>query len=139
MVEASVVHGGVEGGALDIWKGIVTTKFADFNGRARRKEYWTFILVNLGIFVVLGILAGVLGSISNALGIIFGIFIAVFGIAMFTPTLAAQVRRLHDSGKATWMIVFGFIPLLSIVLFVFMLLDSDKGTNEFGPSPKYGA
>ena len=139
MVEASVVHGGVEGGALDIWKGIVTAKFADFNGRARRKEYWTFILVNLGIFVVLGILAGVLGSISNALGIIFGILIAVFGIAMFIPTLAAQVRRLHDSGKATWMIVFGFIPLLNIVLFVFMLLDSDKGTNEFGPSPKYGA
>ena len=46
---------------------------------------------------------------------------------------------MHDTGKPTWMIVFAFLPLLNIVLIVFMFLDSDQGTNEFGPSPKYGA
>jgi len=139
MGEAMTSHGGIDGSLIDIFKGVVTKKYADFDGRARRREYWMFYLGAVLVYLGLFILAVILGQINSTLGAIMFIPMVLFALAILIPTLAVGVRRLHDTGKPTWMIVFTFLPLLNLVFLVFMILDSDKGTNEFGPSPKYGA
>lgn len=93
--------------------------YADFKGRARRREYWLMFLWNL-IFNII--------PFVNIL----------WWLGTFIPNLALGVRRLHDIGKSGWCWLLGFIPLVGpIILFVWELTDSDASTNEYGPSPKY--
>lgn len=104
-------------------------KFAEFNGRARRREYWMFGLFNLLAGIVLGILDGVLGT-SGMLGFI-------YNLAVLVPSFAVTARRLHDTDRSGWMMLIALIPLVgAIVLLVFMCLDSKPGENRFGPNPK---
>lgn len=105
-------------------------KYAQFSGRARRKEYWTFALINSAI-------AGILNMLSLNVSSVFGILGGVFALAIFIPSLAVAVRRLHDIGKTgTWYLIV-LVPIVGwIMLFVFMLRDSNFGDNQFGPNPK---
>lgn len=107
----------------------VLKKYAEFNGRARRKEYWMFFLFNLIISFVLGFIDGVLGS-PGAIGML-------YGLAILIPGLAVTVRRLHDTGRSGWWCLIVFLPIIgSLVLLVFMVLDSQTGANEYGDNPK---
>ncbi len=107
----------------------VLKKYAEFSGRARRTEYWMFVLFNLIISAVIGVIdRSVLGS--NALGII-------YSLAVLIPSLAVSVRRLHDTGRSGWWLLIGLVPILGwIVLLVFAVQDSQPGANQYGPNPK---
>jgi uncharacterized membrane protein YhaH (DUF805 family) len=112
------------------WYIEVVKKYAVFNGRARRKEYWMFVLFYMIIAIVLGILDAVLRL---------GFLGAIFGLAMLLPGLGVSIRRLHDTGRTGWWILIGLVPLIGfIVLLVFYCQDSQAGDNEYGPNPKQG-
>ena len=106
----------------------VLKKYAVFTGRARRKEYWMFALVNTLIIVVLAASEAYLGIFGPS---------ALYGLAVFVPSLAVNVRRLHDTDRSGWWVLIGLVPLVgAIVLIVFMVLDGTPGDNRFGPNPK---
>ncbi len=104
-------------------------KYVCFSGRARRKEYWMFVLFNMVISFVLGFFDGVIGVES--------LFSGLYGLVVFLPGLAVSVRRLHDIGRSGWWLLIGLIPFVgAIVLFVFDCMDSQPETNQYGPNPK---
>ncbi|MCH0570982.1 DUF805 domain-containing protein [Streptomyces sp. MUM 136J] len=106
-------------------------KYAVFSGRARRKEYWSFALF---VWVIYSVLMGI-GNGAEVTA--FQVLAIVFFVAILIPYLAVGVRRLHDTGRSGWWILFGLVPLVgSITLFVFAVLDSKPGPNEYGPNPK---
>jgi uncharacterized membrane protein YhaH (DUF805 family) len=110
-------------------------KYAVFEGRARRREYWFYVLFVVVISVVLTIADMMLGLYDAASGA--GLLSCVFGLAVLIPSLAVGARRLHDTGRSGWWLLIGLIPLIgAIVLIVFFLLDSQPGTNPYGPNPK---
>lgn len=113
------------------WYTQVLSRYADFTGRARRKEYWMFTLVNLLIMLALVI-------IQEAAGIT-PLLTGLYSIAVVVPTLAVGVRRMHDTGRSGWFMLVSFVPVLGVFLFAILAaLDSEAGTNDFGPSPKSG-
>ncbi|MEE8339241.1 MAG: DUF805 domain-containing protein [Xanthomonadales bacterium] len=117
------------------WYLEVLKKYAVFNGRARRKEYWFFYLFYLIIFIVLAFLDGVTGSFNESIGI--GMLSGIFILAMIIPGLAVSVRRLHDTDRSGWWILISLIPLIGGIWFlVLMVLDGTSGQNQYGPDPK---
>jgi len=117
------------------WYLKVLKQYADFSGRARRKEYWMFVLFNLIFIIVASILDNVLGTTVGVLP--YGAFYFLYILAVFIPSLAVGVRRLHDTGKSGWMILIGLIPIIGTIwLLVFMLIDSNPGENQYGVNPK---
>ncbi|ERN43189.1 putative membrane protein [Rubidibacter lacunae KORDI 51-2] len=105
-------------------------KYAVFSGRARRKEYWYFVLFNFLISFGLGIIDMVLGLAGEGSG--FGVLGAIYALAVLVPGIAATVRRLHDTGRSGWWILIGFIPLVgTIVLIIFLVAGSESGQNQF--------
>jgi uncharacterized membrane protein YhaH (DUF805 family) len=106
------------------WYLKVLKQYADFSGRARRKEYWMFALFNVIItyaitFISLGIEVPELSFISS-----------IYSIAIIIPSLSVGVRRMHDVGKSGWYLL---IPIYSFVLAV---SDSENGANKWGDNPK---
>jgi hypothetical protein len=121
----------------------VLSNFSNFSGRARRKEYWMFILMN-GIFSILAaVLDHLLGSTFNFtfMGVQqtfpYGYIFIAYSLFILIPNLAVTVRRLHDTGKSGWFILIGLIPLIGgIWLLVLFLTDSKPGDNQYGVNPK---
>ncbi len=110
----------------------VLKKYAEFNGRARRKEYWMFILFNMIITFVIALVEGLAGSP--------GFLSMIYGLAVLLPAIGVTIRRLHDTDRTGWWILIAFIPLVgAIVLLVFMVMDSNPGDNQHGPNPKADA
>ena len=113
----------------------VAQKYATFGGRARRSEYWYYTLFSLLVSLVASIVGGAL--FVHAEGDI-NILSALVSIALFLPGLGVAIRRLHDIGKSGWWYLIALVPFIGwIVLLIFMCRDSDRGPNQFGPSPKY--
>jgi uncharacterized membrane protein YhaH (DUF805 family) len=112
--------------------------YVNFEGRARRKEFWGFVLFDFIIGFVLNILGvDILGDEDNILVIMFLILYCLFALASVLPYLAVTIRRLHDIGKSGWYWFIGFIPILGwILLLVWMCTDGDPDENTYGPSPK---
>ncbi|HTR71175.1 MAG TPA: DUF805 domain-containing protein [Mycobacteriales bacterium] len=108
----------------------VLNKYADFSGRARRSEYWYWVLaLALGWIVV-----EIFWAISRPLG---WILYLVLLIGTIVPDLAVGVRRLHDTSRSGWWLLIALVPFVGgIILLVFMCLDSTPGPNDYGPSPK---
>ena len=121
-------------------------QYADFSGRARRREYWFFQLFNLIFFIVivlgLGLIANALGandSISPEFGLntIIGLLIIFYVLALTIPSIAVTIRRLHDTGNSGWMLFISLIPLIGpIWLFILYVKNSQLGENKWGPNPK---
>ena len=110
-------------------------KYADFSGRARRREYWFFVLFNIIISIVLTVCDVVLGTYNAAASI--GILTGIYTLAVLIPGIAVSVRRLHDTGRSGWWLLIVLVPLIGwIVLLIFMLIDGQPGQNAYGPSPK---
>ena len=105
----------------------VLKKYADFNGRARRKEFWMFFLFNLIVAIVLGVIDSMIGI--PVLGLI-------YSLGVLLPSLAVGARRLHDTGKSGWWLLLGLIPLVGLILIIFWVMDSNPGDNQYGPNPK---
>src|SRR3954462_4757789 len=110
-------------------------KYAVFSGRARRTEYWMFILFNIIITVVLALIDILTGTFSPQAGV--GLLGGLYALAVLIPSIAVTVRRLHDTGRSGWWILIGLVPVIgTIVLLIFMVQDSEPGTNQYGPNPK---
>jgi len=104
-------------------------KYAVFDGRARRSEFWYFGLFNFVISIVLSLVEGLVGSP--------GIVAGIFALAVLLPGIGVSIRRLHDTNRSGWWILIAFVPFIGvIVLLVFMVQDSQSEDNAFGPNPK---
>jgi len=103
------------------WYLKVLKNYANFNGRARRKEFWMFYLINFIIAFVIGIIAGMIS---------FPLLGTIYSLAVLVPTLAVGVRRIHDGNKSGWFIL---IPFYNLYL---LIIEGDKGANEYGEDPK---
>jgi uncharacterized membrane protein YhaH (DUF805 family) len=124
-------------------------KFATFEGRASRPEFWWWflftILVSLVGYVPLLVLTfigaataddgGAVSGVFTLLTVIFWILWAILVIALLIPTLAVGCRRLHDRGQSGWLLLLYFVPCGNIVLLVFWLLEGTPGDNMYGPKP----
>lgn len=116
------------------WYLEVLRKYAVFEGRARRQEYWTFVLINTTISLGLGLLERALGFAPD---IDQSVLSSIYALAVLVPSLAVGVRRLHDTGRSGWYMFLVLIPILgSIALLVLQLFDSDPGNNQYGSNPK---
>ncbi|QDT80584.1 DUF805 domain-containing protein [Gimesia maris] len=116
------------------WYLAVIKKYAEFSGRARRKEYWMFFLFNILISFVIGILGAIIGETG---GLITVSLSGLYSLFIFIPSIAVTVRRLHDTNRTGWWILIGLIPFFgAIILFIFMILDSDPNANAYGENPK---
>ena len=101
-------------------------KYAEFNGRASRPEYWWFTL-----FVVL---------VGTLLGFVSSLLSWLFYLGMLVPSVAAASRRLHDTSRSGWWQLIGLVPLVGwIVMIVFLAQESQAGANEHGPAPSDAA
>lgn len=94
----------------------VLKNYVGFDGRARRAEYWYFVLVTVVISIVLNLISGLLANI--------------YALATLIPGIAVSIRRMHDINKSGWYIL---IPIYNIVL---AATEGDKGSNQYGPDPK---
>ena len=118
---------------------VMRDNYANFSGRARRKEYWMFVLVQTIIMIGLMILDSVLGLDFELQGIPIGYgYLYLIGIIVhFIPSLAVVVRRLHDVGKSGWFYFIFLIPLIGIIwLLVLYCTEGQKQDNKWGPDPK---
>ncbi len=103
-------------------------QYVDFAGRARRKEYWMFGLINVIVFMVVALLDYALTG---------GLLFWLYYLAVLLPSLAVGVRRLHDTGRSGWWLLISLIPLVGvIVLIVFMVTEGERQPNAYGPDPK---
>jgi len=122
-------------GKIMNWYLAVLKNYAVFSGRARRKEYWMFVLFYMIFALVAMILDNVLGIAMDGIG--YGPLYGLYVLAMIIPNLAVGVRRLHDVGKSGWMMFIGLIPLVGAIwLLVLMVTDSNPEENQYGQNPK---
>lgn len=110
------------------WYLEVLKKYAVFDGRARRKEYWYFTLFNGLISIPLGLMDVMFETVDLETGL--GLFDSIYGIGVLIPTIAVGIRRMHDVGKSGW---YSIVPIYNFVL---AIREGDQGENEYGPDPK---
>ena len=117
------------------WYLEVLRKYAVFDGRARRKEYWYFALFSIIISIVLTIIDAVIGTYNADAGL--GLLSGIYTLAVLIPSVAVGVWRLHDTDRSGWWLLIVLIPIIgAIVLFVFVVQDSKPGENQYGSNPK---
>lgn len=108
--------------------------YAVFSGRARREEYWMFVVFN----IIFSMAAVVVDVIMMSIGIPFLLFSSLYALALFIPSLAVSVRRLHDTGKSGWLWLLAIVPIGNIVLLVLLATEGTRGANCYGGDPKGG-
>ena len=114
----------------------VFNKYATFKGRARRSEYWWFVLFYSLVLIAAAVLDNLFGI--NFEYSFYGAIYCIAALVLFLPNLTVTVRRLHDINKSGWNILWGIIPLIgSILLIVWCCQDSQAEANQYGESPKY--
>lgn len=126
---------------IDWWKKAVFENYANFDGRARRSEFWYFRLACLVLYIALmfpvGFIMVLLPDDQAYLGLIpFGLGL----LLMIIPSYAVAARRLHDTDKSGWLLLLGMIPIVSyiggIILLVFYCTEGSRGRNQYGADPK---
>ncbi len=109
-------------------------KYVDFSGRARRKEYWMFILFYMLFMIAAMVIDGILIAIT---GIAISPLTSLFSLAMLLPTIAVSVRRMHDLGKSGAMVLITLVPLIGGIWFlVLAATEGQSGENQYGSDPK---
>ncbi len=140
------------------WMLMPLRRYAEFSGRSRRKEYWMYVLLLIIAGLVIGIIEGAVGL--NAMFGPYGPLSLLLAVATFVPSLAVSIRRLHDTNRSGWWMLIALVPYIllaavyasgslmlagilslvalagAIVLLVFMVLEGNKGPNQYGPDPK---
>ncbi|MEV1077384.1 DUF805 domain-containing protein [Streptomyces sp. NPDC050211] len=111
------------------WFVDVVKKYAVFNGRARRKEYWMFTLIYTVIAIVLSVVdMAVIGS---------NVLVPILTVALFLPALGVAIRRLHDTGRTGWWVLISIVPLVGLIVMLVFLCADSQDTNKYGPNPKF--
>ncbi|MEL6724290.1 MAG: DUF805 domain-containing protein [Pseudomonadota bacterium] len=125
-------------------------RYADFQGRSRRSEFWWVILASVIIGAVWGALIGLIGGAYgtglNAIGLLLSGIMFLFGLAVLIPGIALSVRRFHDLGQTGWLllvfVLLGLIPIVGILatigLYIWFAMPGKVGPNQYGPDPKGG-
>lgn len=109
---------------VDVFK-----KYAVFNGRSRRAEYWYFALFSTIISILLEIISFFV--LKNL------IIVYLYDLAVLIPGLAVSIRRIHDIGKSGWFILINLIPIVGFIIWiVYLATDSQPGENKYGQNPK---
>jgi uncharacterized membrane protein YhaH (DUF805 family) len=120
---------------INWYKKVVFENYANFNGRARRSEYWFFVLMNLILLILMAVLDNTLGINFDPLP--YGYLYFIYALVVFIPGLAVAIRRLHDVGKSGWFYFIVLIPLIGAIwLIVLFCTEGDQGENDYGPDPK---
>ena len=124
------------------WMLMPLRRYAEFSGRSRRKEFWMWVLFTTIVSCVLAAL-GAMGASSGLfsseeeLMLYYALTLLPFSLAVFIPNLALVVRRLHDTDRSGWAILFGLIPIVGgLILLFFYVSEGTNGPNRFGPDPK---
>lgn len=120
------------------WYIEVIKKYAVFSGRASRKEYWTFFLINAIISMAIKYLEKMLGlsmvELSPNLNV--GIFHAIYLLWIFIPSIAVMVRRLHDIDRKGEWVFIAILPIIGwIWVFILVAKEGDVAENKYGPVP----
>ncbi|MFF3246196.1 DUF805 domain-containing protein [Streptomyces sp. NPDC002870] len=111
------------------WYVDVLKKYAVFSGRARRQEYWMFILFSVIVSIVLTIIDTVAGTSP--------VIASIYSLAVFLPSLGVAVRRLHDTDRSGWWLLIALVPFVgAIILLVFLASEGKPHENSHGPNPK---
>ncbi|MBO5753519.1 MAG: DUF805 domain-containing protein [Proteobacteria bacterium] len=123
---------------LECVKSCYTTKYKDFTGRARRREYWycwlIYVILQGVVSTITDTLLGILGDDSI---IAWGLSLVLY-IAVAIPNIAVATRRLHDIGKSGWAQLIAFIPLVGWLILVYWLIkEGEPGDNKYGLNPKF--
>lgn len=122
---------------MEYFKNCVLKHYVDFKGRARRKEYWFFALFEFIALILVCIVGGALDYVLGLPGVLSSALVTIVTLGLILPAIAVSFRRLHDIGKSGWWFLITLIPCLGGIIFlVFMLLDSQPGSNAYGPNPK---
>ena len=109
----------------------VLKQYADFKGRASRKEFWMFVFLNLIINIIFFILTRI-----PILRVIFWIVLILFSLAIFIPSIALLIRRLHDINLIGWFVLLCLIPIVNvIVVFILCVIEGSPNDNIYGPVP----
>lgn len=107
---------------------IVKNKYAQFDGRAQREEYWMYTLIYILIYLALA-------AVGYAIHMMF--LASIFSLAMLIPSIAVTARRLHDINRSGWWQLLALIPIIGwIILLIWYVTDSDSGSNQYGSNPK---
>lgn len=96
-------------------------KYADFNGRAARPEFWWFFAFQLAVYVVTSFVHGLIELVAF--------------VALVVPALAVAARRMHDTGKSGWFLLLGLIPLLGFLVLVYFWVQPSAPANQWGAGP----
>ena len=130
---------------MEIYLKVIKENFVNFNGRARRKEFWMFQLFLIIIATICIVLDNILGTVLAVdagpvgLGLIvlpYGWLYFLCGVFHFLPSLSVLVRRLHDVGKSGWWYFIGLIPIVNFWLLYLLCKDGDNSENTYGNNPK---
>lgn len=114
---------------MDWYLGVLK-KYMVFEGRARRKEYWMFVLFHVLILMGLGLVDRMLSGEDG------GFLTGLYALAVLLPSLGVSVRRLHDTDRSGWWLLISFVPVVGfLVLLFFTLQAGTPGANRFGPDP----
>lgn len=111
-------------------------KYAVFSGRARRSEYWYFVLFSCLIAFALAAAGFAIAAGTGGPPTLVRYFVDLFSVLIFLPSLAVSVRRLHDIGMNGWWVLLNLVPFGGLVLLYFFCQDSQSGSNAYGPNPK---
>ena len=103
--------------------------YANFSGRARRKEYWFFVLMQFIILMIAMILDSILFSGPS-------FFYSVVALGLFIPSLAAGVRRMHDTGRSGWLLLISLIPLVGLLVIFWLASETELKVNKWGNPTK---
>jgi len=127
------------------WYLKVLKQYADFNGRARRTEFWMFVLFNFLASIVLNLVDVLIGtanfaSTGTGFAMTGGLLSSIYALAVLIPSLAVGARRLHDTGRSGWWQLLALIPIVGIIiLIVWWASEGTPGANEYGMNPKQDA
>ena len=110
------------------WYLKVMREYFNVNGRARRTEYWMYLLVYVGIVIVAGVLDALLNS---------QLISGLVALAHLIPTITVGVRRLHDIGRSGWWLLVALIPLIGwLIALYWAVKEGDAHDNAYGANPK---
>lgn len=118
-------------------KHVLKNNYANFQGRARRSEYWWFGLFTMIFSVVAQVVIGAVAATgSTVLTLIFGIAVIVIMLGLIVPAIAVAIRRMHDTGRSGWWLLIGFVPVVGgLVILFFFVQRGTVGANAWGADP----
>jgi uncharacterized membrane protein YhaH (DUF805 family) len=118
------------------WYIDVIKKYAVFDGRARRKEFWMFTLFNAIVGIILSILDTIIGTdFGGRTG--GGWLSTIYYLAVLLPVIGVSIRRMHDTNRSGWWILIYLVPCVGWIIFiVFAAQEGTIGDNQYGPDPK---